>query len=35
MVSFNYSLEKVNEFTRIPLLSITSIQKGERSLSAV
>ncbi|GMK56774.1 hypothetical protein CspeluHIS016_0306140 [Cutaneotrichosporon spelunceum] len=28
VVSFNYTLEKVNEFTRIPLKSITSIQKG-------
>ncbi|WWC98268.1 hypothetical protein V866_005159 [Kwoniella sp. B9012] len=28
VVSFNYSLEKVMEFTRIPLKSITSIQKG-------
>jgi hypothetical protein len=35
VVSFNYSLEKVNEFTRIPLKSITSIQKGAYILSAL
>jgi hypothetical protein len=28
VVSFNYSLEKVIGFTRIPLASITSLQKG-------
>jgi hypothetical protein len=28
VVPFNYSLEKVIGFTRIPLASITSIQKG-------
>ncbi|KAL1412508.1 hypothetical protein Q8F55_000254 [Vanrija albida] len=35
VVSFNYQLEKVNEFTRIPLKSITSIQKGAYILSAL
>lgn len=35
VVSFNYSLEKVNEFTRIPLKSITSLQKGAYILSAL
>lgn len=35
VVSFNYSLEKVNEFTRIPLKSITSIRKGAYILSAL
>ncbi|BEJ10777.1 hypothetical protein CspHIS471_0101990 [Cutaneotrichosporon sp. HIS471] len=35
VVSFNYTLEKVNEFTRIPLKSITSIQKGAYILSAL
>jgi hypothetical protein len=35
VVSFNYSLEKVNEFTRIPLKSITSIEKGAYILSAL
>lgn len=34
-MSFNYSLEKVNEFTRIPLKSITSLQKGAYILSAL
>ena len=29
VVSFNYSLEKVVGFTRIPLTSIKSMQKGE------
>ncbi|WVW80546.1 hypothetical protein I302_102531 [Kwoniella bestiolae CBS 10118] len=35
VVSFNYSLEKVMEFTRIPLKSITSIQKGAYILSTL
>ncbi|WVQ86142.1 hypothetical protein IAT38_008310 [Cryptococcus sp. DSM 104549] len=35
VVSFNYSLEKVMEFTRIPLPSITSIQKGAYILSTL
>lgn len=35
VVSFNYTLEKVNQFTRIPLKSITSIQKGAYILSAL
>lgn len=29
VISFNYALEKVIAFTRIPLASLTSIQKGE------
>ena len=33
VVSFNYSLEKVVGFTRVPLTSITSIQKGSYILS--
>lgn len=33
VVSFNYSLEKVVGFTRIPLRSVTSIQKGAYILS--
>lgn len=33
VVSFNYTLEKVIGFTRIPLQSITSIQKGPYILS--
>jgi hypothetical protein len=33
VVSFNYSLEKVIGFTRIPLRSVTSIQKGAYILS--
>ncbi|KAL7420820.1 hypothetical protein Q5752_004773 [Cryptotrichosporon argae] len=33
VVSFNYSLEKVIGFTRIPLASITSLQKGAYILS--
>lgn len=33
VVSFNYTLEKVVGFTRIPLRSITSIQKGAYILS--
>lgn len=28
VVSFNYALEKVNNFTRVPLASLTSVQKG-------
>ncbi|OCF78932.1 inositol polyphosphate-5-phosphatase F [Kwoniella mangroviensis CBS 8886] len=35
VVSFNYSLEKVMEFTRIPVKSITSIQKGAYILSTL
>ncbi|WVO16924.1 hypothetical protein L204_104610 [Cryptococcus depauperatus] len=35
VVSFNYTLEKVMEFTRIPLASITSIQKGAYILSTL
>nr|XP_031862627.1 uncharacterized protein CI109_002125 [Kwoniella shandongensis]KAA5529699.1 hypothetical protein CI109_002125 [Kwoniella shandongensis] len=35
VVSFNYPLEKVMEFTRIPLASITSIQKGAYILSTL
>nr|XP_019007811.1 inositol polyphosphate-5-phosphatase F [Kwoniella pini CBS 10737]OCF46592.1 inositol polyphosphate-5-phosphatase F [Kwoniella pini CBS 10737] len=35
VVSFNYSLEKVMEFTRIPLNSITSVQKGAYILSTL
>ncbi|OCF38942.1 inositol polyphosphate-5-phosphatase F [Kwoniella heveanensis CBS 569] len=35
VVSFNYSLEKVMEFTRIPISSITSIQKGAYILSTL
>lgn len=35
MVTFNYSLEKVVQFTRIPLPSITSIQKGAYILSTL
>jgi hypothetical protein len=33
VVSFNYTLEKVVGFTRIPLRSVTSIQKGAYILS--
>lgn len=33
VVSFNYALEKVIGFTRIPLQSVTSIQKGPYILS--
>ncbi|KAL0242017.1 hypothetical protein I308_106191 [Cryptococcus tetragattii IND107] len=35
VVTFNYSLEKVVQFTRIPLPSITSIQKGAYILSTL
>ncbi|WVR08702.1 hypothetical protein IAU60_005760 [Kwoniella sp. DSM 27419] len=35
VVSFNYSLEKVIEFTRIPTASITSVQKGPYILSTL
>jgi hypothetical protein len=35
VVSFNYTLEKVVGFTRIPLRSITSIQKGAYILSTL
>lgn len=35
VVSFNYSLEKVNEYTRIPLKSIVGIEKGAYILSAL
>ncbi|ORY31290.1 SacI homology domain-domain-containing protein [Naematelia encephala] len=35
VVSFNYSLEKVIGFTRIPLASLTSIQKGAYILSVL
>ncbi|ODN90157.1 inositol polyphosphate-5-phosphatase F [Cryptococcus wingfieldii CBS 7118] len=35
VASFNYSLEKVTEFTRIPLASITQIQRGAYILSTL
>jgi hypothetical protein len=34
-VSFNYPLDKVVGFTRIPLVSITSLQRGAYILSAL
>ena len=35
MVSFNYSLDKVSGFTRIPLGAITALQRGAYILSAL
>ena len=35
IVSFNYTLEKVVGYTRIPLQSVTSIQKGAYILSTL
>lgn len=32
VVSFNYSLDKVVGFTRVPLLSVTGLQRGESPL---